>query len=775
MPFVDEWLVPTLSTLVPEDQIAKLRRESDGLSSIWEAAVDRRMATNDQVLQALAMRFRLPIADLSVIDHRITEAVPEQVARKFNIVPLRITDSYLEIATGNPFDIDAEKMLAFVTGREVRLLLGPPERIREKIEELYRPEDMVSKLVAGVTSEHMASALAEEQDQYTPSAEAASQRPIIKLVDTMIGDGITSRASDIHVEPAEGGLVVRYRIDGVLRQVMKMPRSAGLPLVSRIKIMSGMDIADRLRPQDGRCRVAMNGNPVDLRVSTLPASHGEKVVIRILNTKSTILSLDALGLQEDDRAIMKKLLLNKEGIILVTGPTGSGKTTTLYASLRQVQSEGVNIVTVEDPVEYRLGANIVQVQTNEKAGLTFASALRSILRQDPDVVLIGEIRDKETAQIAVQASLTGHLVLSTLHTNDAPNTVTRLVDMGMEAYKIASALRGVLAQRLLRRLCPVCKVRQSDPLPERVRKYFPEGEGDLHQAVGCTECAHTGYRGRFCITEILCMNPELEALIGRGATADQIAAGARRNGMKSLFASGLRHVLAGTTSVEELLRVTEPPSEDTGGAPRPPAAESPGPTLKPEERTRQDEELQRAPAAAPVERSPSPAAVFVPLAPANGDEDGVMGLDGSPAFELLDDLPPMRAELTRRGSMVLLVDDEDQLRRVMKDLLERQGYTVVEARDGAQALDEVDRCAPDIIILDLNLPGVDGYTVLAQLRSRSATRQLPILVLTAKGDEDNEVRVLELGADDFLTKPFRARALAARLEAALSRRRVSSA
>jgi type II secretory ATPase GspE/PulE/Tfp pilus assembly ATPase PilB-like protein/CheY-like chemotaxis protein len=777
MPFIDEWLVPTLSTLVPDDQIAKLRRDSDGASSVWESVVDRRMATNDQVLQALATRFRIPIADLTQIDHRITEAVPEQVARKFNIVPLRSTDSYLEIATANPFDIDAEKTLAFVTGREVRLQLGPPERIREKLEELYRPEDMVSKLVAGVTSEHMASALVEDQDQYTPSAEAASQRPIIKLVDTMIGDGITSRASDIHVEPAEGGLVVRYRIDGVLRQVMKMPRSAGLPLVSRIKIMSGMDIADRLRPQDGRCRVSMNGSPVDLRVSTLPASHGEKVVIRILNTKSTVLSLDALGLQEDDRAIMKKLLLHKEGIILVTGPTGSGKTTTLYASLRQVQSEGVNIVTVEDPVEYRLGANIVQVQTNEKAGLTFASALRSILRQDPDVVLIGEIRDKETAQIAVQASLTGHLVLSTLHTNDAPNTVTRLVDMGMEAYKIASALRGVLAQRLLRRLCPACKVRQSEPLPERVRKYFPEGSGDLHQAVGCADCAHTGYRGRFCITEILCMNPEIEALIGRGATADQIAAAARRNGMKSLFESGLRHVLAATTSVEELLRVTEPPTEDPGEAPSPPgAAEAPGHKQSPKEPKRQDEEHQRASTPAPVQRSTSPAAVFVPpAARAGGGEDGVAALDASPAFELLEDLPPVRAELTRKGSMVLLVDDEDHLRRVMKDLLERQGYTVVEARDGAQALHEVDRCAPDIIILDLNLPGVDGYTVLAQLRSRSATRQLPILVLTAKGDEDNEVRVLELGADDFLTKPFRARALAARLEAALSRRRVSSA
>jgi len=540
----------------------------------------------------------------------------------------------------------------------------------------------------------------------------------------------------------------------VLRQVMKIPRSAGMPLISRIKIMSGMDIADRLRPQDGRCRVAVNGNPVDLRVSTLPASLGEKAVIRILNAKATILSLDALGFLEEERNTVAKLLDNKEGILLVTGPTGSGKTTTLYAALRQVQGEGVNIVTVEDPVEYRLGSNIVQVQVHEKAGLTFATALRSILRQDPDVVLIGEIRDVETSQIAVQASLTGHLVLSTLHTNDAPNTVTRLVDMGMEAYKIASALRGIIAQRLLRRLCVHCRVRQHDLLPERVRKYVPAGAA-LYQGVGCSECAQTGFRGRFAILEILVMTPELERLIGKGSTADHIAAAARAGGMRTLFDSGMRHVLLGETSIEELLRVTEPPREDhvpAAGPPHPPEVERRA--ARRPARAADEDDGRTVRAAEPASRMAAPI------------------IELSPAFELLDDLPPARTEVTRKGAMVLLVDDEDQLRRVMRDLLQRQGYTVVEARDGAQALDEVDRHAPDIVILDLNLPGVDGYSVLSQLRSRQATRQLPVIVLTAKGDEDNEVRVLELGADDFLTKPFRAKALAARLESALSRRRV---
>jgi type II secretory ATPase GspE/PulE/Tfp pilus assembly ATPase PilB-like protein/CheY-like chemotaxis protein len=766
--FSDEWLVPTLATIVPEEQIALIRREAGKDASLWEALVARRLTTDEKIVNAVASRFRFPIADLAMLDHHIQESVPEQVARKYNILPIRITDSYLEIATANPFDMDAEKMLAFATGREVRMLLFPPIKIREKLDELYRPEDVVSKLLSGISEDAEVTQLSDEPDDYSASAEEAQQRPIIKLVDTLIADGITSRASDIHVEPSEGGVAVRYRIDGVLRQVMKIPRSAGIPLVSRVKIMSGMDIADRLRPQDGRCRVAVNGSPVDLRVSTLPASMGEKLVIRILNAKTTVLSLDALGLQEDERALMTKLLQSKEGILLVTGPTGSGKTTSLYAALRQVQGEGVNIVTVEDPVEYRLGSNIVQVQVNVKAGLTFATALRSILRQDPDVVLIGEIRDQETAQIALQASLTGHLVLSTLHTNDAPNTVTRLIDMGMEAYKIASALRGILAQRLLRRLCPQCKILQTDPLPERVQKFLPDGAAALYQGVGCPECAMTGYRGRFGIVEILTMTPELERLIGRGASADQIAAGARAGGMRSLFESGLRHVVMGETSIEELLRVTEPPREDSGLGDRPPV------------RYEDDDDKERRPRrprrpAADDDDDRPPRTIQVTMAapvatPAR--ELATPNLDLSPAFELLEDLPPARTELTRKGAMVLLVDDEDQLRRVMKDLLERQGYSVVEARDGAQALDEVDRHAPDIVILDLNLPGVDGYSVLSQMRSRPATRQIPVIVLTAKGDEDNEVRVLELGADDFLTKPFRAKALAARLESALARRRV---
>jgi type II secretory ATPase GspE/PulE/Tfp pilus assembly ATPase PilB-like protein/CheY-like chemotaxis protein len=743
MQFTDEWLVPSIENLLSPEAMTALRQESGLAVSLWEVLVQRKVASDQQILDAIAARFRFPLANLTKLDPKLIATVPEQLARRFNVVPVGQTDSYLEVATSNPFDMDAEKMLAFATGREVRMLLGSPSKIREKLDELYREtESVVSRLLQGLSGDFEVEQLKDEEES-AASAEQASQRPILRLVDGMIADGVSNRASDIHIEPIEGGVIVRYRIDGVLRQAMKIPRSAGVPLISRVKIMSGLDIADRLRPQDGRARVSVNGEPVDLRVSTLPASHGEKVVIRILNQKATTLSLTSLGLADDEQQAIKTLLSHKEGIILVTGPTGSGKTTTLYSCLRTVQGEGVNIVTVEDPVEYKLGQNIVQVQVNEKAGLTFAAALRSILRQDPDVVLVGEIRDKETAQIALQASLTGHLVLSTLHTNDAPNAITRLVDMGMEAYKIAPALRGVVAQRLMRRLCPACRVISTEPIGGSLSRFVPPG-ATLYQAVGCTDCSMTGYRGRFSIVEVLTMTPELERRIGEGATAEKIAEAARAAGMRSLFGSGLRHVLSGESTLEELLRVTDVPHEEA----RPGRPSGPRPRIS-------------------TPHAASPLQGLATAAPSSAEPLEFL-------MDLLEESPPADGALAEgrgRGASVLLVEDEDQLRRVMKDLLQREGYRVAEARDGIQALDEVDRFAPDVIILDLNLPGIDGYSVLAQLRSRPSTRDIPIMVLTAKGDEDNEVRVFELGADDFVTKPFRARSLTARIEAVLGRRR----
>ena len=752
-PTRDDWLLPTLEGLVDAGALTELRKLTG--VSLWETAIARKYTTDDAILAALSARFRMKVADLSLVSERAREAVPESLARKYRIVPLQVTDSVLDIATADPHDLDCERTLGFATGRSIRMHLAAPSQLIERIDELYRPESAVEKFLDGMTQYDVESITDEPADgDLDLSADKAHERPIIKLVDHIIAEGIQQRASDIHMESQEKGVQVHYRIDGVLRHAMTLPRVVGIPLVSRIKIISGLDIADRLRPQDGRARVAVDGKRVDLRVSTLPASSGEKVVIRILDSSNNILALDNLGLSAGDFDRIQHLVTLREGIVLVTGPTGSGKTTTLYAALRTILTRGVNIVTVEDPVEYKI-PGIVQVQVNEKAGLTFPAALRSILRQDPDVVLVGEIRDKETAAVAIQASLTGHLVLSTLHTIDAASSVARLLDIGVESYKIAAALKGVIAQRLVRRLCPHCCRTATDPIAERLLRWIPQGT-TLYQAAGCNECGNTGYRGRLALMEVLLADAEVERRIAAGDSTDKVVEAARMAGLRSLWESGIDHVIAGTTDLEELLRVVEAPLElpttrrDSRTEPRHLSNASPPPPVT--------ERAAPPPPAPPPPQSPPARDLVARPAP-----DAPVLKGG--AFELLDDL---KADGGRSGrSTVLLVEDEDSLRLVLRDLLERDGFTVLEAADGIAALDEIDRQPPDAVVLDLNLPRLDGYAVLTRLRARPATFALPVIVLTAKSDEDNEVRVFELGADDFLTKPFRPRALTARLRALL--------
>src|SRR5947208_2566298 len=651
--FSDEWLVQSLEGLVDAERLAELRGKADPAKTLWETLVAAKTCTDEQILGKLAARFRMKVADATQIDPKVREVVPETLARRYRILPLRMTDSYLEVATANPFDMHAEKDLAFATAREVRLLLLAPSQINARLDELYRPDKAINKLLSGMEASADIVQLADQlpAEEIKITEEEASQRPVVRLVDMIISEGILQRSSDIHIEPEEGGVAVRYRIDGVLRQVMKIPRGAGLPLISRIKIMSSLDIADRLRPQDGRARVAVNGQPIDLRVSTLPAQLGEKVVIRILDSRATVKSLDSLGLNTNETEGIRRLLENHEGIILVTGPTGSGKTTTLYSCINQIKSEGVNIVTVEDPVEYRM-QGIVQVQVQEKAGLTFAAALRSILRQDPHVQLVGEIRDRETAQIAVQASLTGHLVLSTLHTNDAANAVTRLVDIGVESYKIAAALRGVVAQRLMRKLCPTCKEVWMETPPDRLKPWVPKGT-PLYRAAGCPDCAMTGYRGRFAIIEVLTVSADVERRIASGETAERIAVAARRGGMKGLWDSGLAHVLRGESTLDEVTRFVYIPREDD--QPPEPAAGS----------------RRSTGAGRPQPGSSHAAAVGF------AESTRTMAPEELTAhFELLEESepPPVSGPHGLPARKVLLVDDEESLRKVVKDLLERDGY-----------------------------------------------------------------------------------------------------
>jgi type II secretory ATPase GspE/PulE/Tfp pilus assembly ATPase PilB-like protein/8-oxo-dGTP pyrophosphatase MutT (NUDIX family) len=571
----DRWLLPILRDLLPATSVHSIELKVS--VSYWRAAVDEGLTTDDTMLEALSVRSRVGIANGLLVSSEAREKVPEWLARRFEILPLAVSDSTLDIATSNPYDIDCEKTLAFATRRRVRMSLAPPHRILERIEEVYAPVARVSKILDGADKSDLQSVIEEADSTESELDEKEAERPVIKLVDHIVAEGIAAGASDIHLEAGESGIAVRYRIDGMLKEVMVLPKAVGVPLVSRIKIMSQMDIADRLRPQGGRARVAINGARVDLRVSTLPASHGEKVVIRILDSRAALRSVESLGLDPVDGPRMQKLLEVREGLILVTGPTGSGKTTTLYAALRLLQHRGVNIITVEDPVEYRI-PGIVQVQIHEKAGLTFACALRSVLRQDPDVVLIGEIRDRETAAIAIQASLTGHLVFATLHTNDACSSIVRLTDLGVDPVKLAGALKGVLAQRLIRKLCPACKLVANAGVPRRLVGSIPE-DSMIYVSIGCKECSMTGYSGRIAVTEVLVTTPEIERSIAASDPPERLLASARGSGTRSLWGCGRAQLLAGNTSAQELVRVIEPETSRHDSGLNHPAYNSPKPIV----------------------------------------------------------------------------------------------------------------------------------------------------------------------------------------------------
>ncbi len=550
----DRWLLPVLRELFPQKTLDAFEANASG--SYWQAAVATGAVTDEQLLAAIARRTNLRVANGLLVTSQAREQVPERLARRFRVLPLSVSESALEIATANPFDLDCERTLAFASGRAIRMSLASPIRIAERLEEVYAPVDRLKRLLPHATPGEIQRVSEPSEETRPTAAELDADRPIIRLVDHIVAEGIAAGASDIHIETEEAGVSARYRVDGVLKEVMQLPKAVEGSLISRIKIMSGMDIADRLRPQGGRARVAINGALVDLRVSTLPASNGEKVVIRILDSRSAFRSIESLGIDPVDGPRMYKLLDVREGLMLVTGPTGSGKTTTLYAGLRLLQPRGLNIITVEDPVEYRI-PGIVQVQIHEKAGLTFASALRSVLRQDPDVVLIGEIRDRETAAIALQASLTGHLVFATLHTNDACSSIIRLTDLGVDPVKLAGALKGVVAQRLIRKLCPACKTVANAGVPDRLLGSVPE-DSMVFVPTGCPDCGLTGYRGRIAVTEVLVSTPEIERSIASGHSPDRLMRVAREAGTRSLWGCAVSHLLAGQTSADELIRVLEP-------------------------------------------------------------------------------------------------------------------------------------------------------------------------------------------------------------------------
>ncbi len=544
---------------VDQDTLQRaLRIQQDDRSFIGEILVRLGAITYLDVAQTLATQLGLPL--LTPDEYPELPIFEEQVSTKFlkeaKALPIFEDTVSVTLALVNPLDQYIANAFRALTNREVILVVAAKEDFNAAYERLYGTgKSAMGQIVDGIETV--------ENDDFGSDIQhlkdLASEAPVIRLVGLIMRRALETRASDIHIEPFENRLFVRYRIDGVIHEQESPPRKLTAAIISRIKIMANLDIAERRLPQDGRIRIRIAGKEIDLRVSTVPTMHGESVVMRILDKGGVPLDFETLGFDPDIQKTITELLLRPHGILLVTGPTGSGKTTTLYTALQALNTPDKKILTVEDPVEYQLeGVN--QIQVKSQIGLTFANALRSIVRQDPDVIMIGEIRDLETAQIAVQSALTGHLVLSTLHTNDAASTINRLLDMGMEDYLLTSTIIGIQAQRLVRTLCQKCRESYT-ALPEvveefRLFRFTAAPEVILYRPIGCPDCAGTGFTGRVSIMEIMLMSDAIRSLIMRHANSGEIQQAAIADGMLTMYDNGLRKVLAGITTIEEVLRVT---------------------------------------------------------------------------------------------------------------------------------------------------------------------------------------------------------------------------
>ncbi len=539
-----------------DDLTEALERQkwSDG-KKLGELLVSEGRITRDQLARAMAARMGVPIYSLAEgVDPAVGTLIDEKNARRYQAVPVRLEpDGRLLVAMADPSNVFAIDDLRILTRHEIRPALASAEEIQTLLGQTSR----LDAVVAGLVQESGGDDTPLDQADIS---DASDDAPIVRLVNSLIARAVEERASDIHFEPQAKEMVVRYRVDGVLRTVTAVPYRLAVGVASRIKIMADLDISERRVPQDGRVGLTVGGRPLDLRVATLPTVYGEKIVMRILDKSNVMLTLSELGFTKDVLAKFEECYQRPYGAVLVTGPTGSGKSTSLYGALNQLNSTDKNIITVEDPVEYRL-AGINQVQVNPKAGLTFAAGLRSILRCDPDIVMIGEIRDRETAQIAVESALTGHMVLATIHTNDSAGALTRLTEMGVESFLSASAVAGILAQRLARRLCSHCK--QQAMVPQATLRELmdvsalPQGLPDpvpVFRPAGCARCQDTGYRGRVGVYEMLVMSEAMERLTVAGASAEEIARQARSEGMRTLREDGLLKVLSGHTSIEEVAR-----------------------------------------------------------------------------------------------------------------------------------------------------------------------------------------------------------------------------
>lgn len=684
------------------------------------------LAEESTVAAAIASALHLEYLDGEPpeVGAAVAALLPVAFCRKHGVAPLGSDAKVVRVAMINPADYSVLQDVEFRIGGKAIAVVVTETWLETLCAQLY-PEvartatyDMLDDVnPAGVVEASSAG----EYDLVDPTTLARDVQlpPIVRLVNLILSDAAKAGASDVHIEPHETLLQVRQRVDGLLHDVLTIPHHLQDATISRLKIMSGMDISERRKPQDGRSRLRFEGRRIDLRVSTMPTQFGEKVVIRLLSADKAILPLDQLALTPENLRLVQSFLANAQGMILLTGPTGSGKTSTLYTALNSIKSSTNNIITLEDPIEMQVpGVN--QMQINVRAGVTFASGLRSILRQDPNVILVGEIRDQETADIALGAAQTGHLLLSTLHTNDATATITRLFDLGIQPFLLASSLLGIVAQRLVRRPCPACAIRRelgADTIEKvgGLSRLPPDGQWVAGQ--GCDKCGQSGFKGRLAIHEVLAITDEVRDLISSRAAEHVIKKAAKRAGMRTLLEDGIDKAAQGLTTLDEVLRVVS-----RGDATDRLADTSPTEGLS---------------------------AVL----------DGVLS-EPDPA--------------TLRGR-VLIVEDSPTITSVVKYFLELEGFDVLVAEDGQLGLEMALRERPDVIISDVKMPGMGGVEMVKALRGDARTSQVRIMMLTSESSVESETEGLAAGADDYILKPVEPRRLAARVKALRARSRPTAA
>jgi type IV pilus assembly protein PilB len=715
--FRDEWMLKAFSGVkgVTPQLIEQFRSEKK--KHLSHALIDAGIINQEHFIKAAELVFKTKYCPLAPekVDKFALSLVPEKICRKYDLMPLKLGESDINVAMMNPADMNAQADLEALTGRRVMPLFTLPRELEACMEQLFSADTVIFDLLSKVDAPDEIMVLGESKAE--DAQEGGVTSPVIKLVNSIISQAYRKRSSDIHIEHEEKASHVRFRIDGELKNVMKLPRHIAMgPVVSRIKIMSDLDVSVHMRPQDGRTKIRIGTAEVGLRVSTLPTSFGEKVVMRILDQRAAEVPFEKLGFAPEVVAGLDKCMSYTQGILLVTGPTGSGKTTTLYSVLNKIKSETTNVVTAEDPIEYKL-PGINQVQVNEKQGLSFAAVLRSVLRQDPDVIMVGEIRDKETADIAFQAAMTGHLVLSTLHTNDTVSTLSRLVDMGVDRFKISPGLLAITAQRLVRKLCPLCRapVTREDMSPEILEALAGHGfEKIYYRAVGCKNCEMSGYAGRTSIVELLMIEPKVKELINAGAVAEEITSAAIASGaLRTMTRDALWHLATAQTDLKEV----EPYLVLKKPAPQQPQAPAPAP-----------------------EAGPSVAASdLAPAVPA-----------GKPS--------------------VMVVDDDPIMRMLLRKFIEGAGYRALEAGDGEEALTRIaEGPAPDLLISDINMPKLNGFELVKGVRETLGLLDMPVIMLTTESSDKSQELAFQLGADDYVIKPFKGPLVMARVTAALRR------